>query len=119
MTPEQFCYWLQGYFEISGFEDINLKASRVIRDHLKQVFDKQTPDRGVLTFESGPIKSDFVTGRPLFDVHGVINDPLKPDRQHDLVTGVVLGEKKVDNSIYREAPTKPVKINYKHKKQVC
>lgn len=47
MTPEQFCYWLQGYVEI--YND-NVVASptytewKVIKDHLALVFEKKTPD---------------------------------------------------------------------------
>lgn len=38
MTPENFAYWLQGYFEISG--NPNLTASQVqeIKNHLQLVF---------------------------------------------------------------------------------
>ena len=50
MTPEQFCYWLQGFFEISNVDspnsNITPERELVIRDHLKLVFAKETPDRG-------------------------------------------------------------------------
>ncbi len=46
MTPENFCYWLQGYFEISqnnwGLAQYQIQ---IIQDHLNLVFDKKTPDR--------------------------------------------------------------------------
>lgn len=56
MTPEQFVYWLQGFFEISEVdlnkknmsETLSIQQVQVIRDHLKSVFDKQTPDRTVI-----------------------------------------------------------------------
>ena len=42
MTPEQFCYWLQGYFEISGGGNITAKRRAVIEEHLQLVLNKQT-----------------------------------------------------------------------------
>lgn len=51
MTPEQFVYWLQGYFEIRGIGDIEgveAKEAKIIRDHLRLVFKKVTPDRKVI-----------------------------------------------------------------------
>ena len=45
MTPEQFAYWLQGFFEISGDYSLDDKKVNIIKDHLKLVFNKVTPDR--------------------------------------------------------------------------
>ena len=45
MTPEQFCYWLQGFAEIHQ-DQPNGQEWIIIMDHLSQVFNKQTPDRG-------------------------------------------------------------------------
>lgn len=48
MTPEQFCYWLQGYFELKRTIDHRLGATQetmeVIEQHLQTVFDKVTPE---------------------------------------------------------------------------
>jgi len=44
MTPEQFCYWLQGFNEVAGAQPTP-EQWVVIKDHLKTVFDKRTPDR--------------------------------------------------------------------------
>ncbi len=49
MTPENFCYWLQGFFELHDkgrFEVIDAERARIIRDHLREVFIKVTPERG-------------------------------------------------------------------------
>lgn len=43
MTPEQFVYWLQGFYEISGNELAPTARDIIIRDHLKEVFRKVTP----------------------------------------------------------------------------
>jgi len=58
MTPENFVYWLQGYFEINDaagasttsvtpgtLKYLNEKQIQVIRDHLKLVLEKKTPVR--------------------------------------------------------------------------
>jgi hypothetical protein len=45
MTAENFCYWLQGYFELYGPKTLDEKETRVVWDHLNLVFQKQTPNR--------------------------------------------------------------------------
>lgn len=48
MTPEQFCYWLQGYTELQvGEVGITRDQWRIIQDHLKEVFHKVTPNRSL------------------------------------------------------------------------
>lgn len=52
MTPEQFCYWLQGFFEIVDDEGgiaLSCRQVSVIRDHLSLVLDKRTPERKALS----------------------------------------------------------------------
>lgn len=58
MTPENFCYWLQGYFElldtdknkkVAG-ESLSIEQVKMIKDHLGYVFKKTTPS---------PTKSDI------------------------------------------------------------
>lgn len=43
MTPEQFTYWLQGFMEMTHTKDITPEQLEMIKEHLKTVFDKQTP----------------------------------------------------------------------------
>lgn len=51
MTPENFCYWIRGYLEITRATGqpivITDKEVRVIEDHLNLVLNKVTPDRTV------------------------------------------------------------------------
>lgn len=42
MTPEQFCYWLQGFCELNPCPP-NDAQWQAIRDHLQTVFAKVTP----------------------------------------------------------------------------
>lgn len=44
MTPEQFCYWLQGYAEM-GSPAPNEEQWQIIKDHLQLAFKKVTPER--------------------------------------------------------------------------
>lgn len=55
MTPENFCYWLQGYFEISHTKTLNAMQIQVVQDHLNLIFDKVTPDRGTFLTKFGII----------------------------------------------------------------
>ena len=45
MSPEQFTYWLKGFFEISDTNNLSEKQVQIIRDHLNLVFNKVTTDR--------------------------------------------------------------------------
>lgn len=48
MECRDFCYWLQGYIELSGLDGLTSIQTDIIADHLKLVFDKQTPDRPIV-----------------------------------------------------------------------
>ncbi len=47
MKPESFAYWLQGFVELCGKQPTP-KQWEQIKDHLKEVFTKITPDRDPL-----------------------------------------------------------------------
>jgi len=47
MTAEQFVYWLQGFMEVADPARLGERETQMIKDHLKLVFDKQTPDRNI------------------------------------------------------------------------
>jgi hypothetical protein len=61
MSPENFIYWLQGYFEISGVTKLNESQVKIIKDHLKLVFDKKTPDREYFKTEKFCNPSPFIS----------------------------------------------------------
>jgi hypothetical protein len=44
MTPDQFCYWLQGMFEITNTKQLSETQTKIIKEHLQLVFTKVTPD---------------------------------------------------------------------------
>jgi hypothetical protein len=43
MTPENFCYFLQGFIEVSGPVTMSKQQVQIIKDHLDLVFEKKTP----------------------------------------------------------------------------
>lgn len=45
MTPEQFCYWLQGFSELQSpsITAPTVEQWQMIREHLATVFNKVTP----------------------------------------------------------------------------
>lgn len=44
MTPEAFCYWLQGLFELTpDLKTLNEEQIRIIRAHLGYVFNGKQP----------------------------------------------------------------------------
>jgi hypothetical protein len=55
MNSETFTYWLQGFVEIQQSESITDTQWLIIKDHLKLVFDKKTPDRNANLFARDPL----------------------------------------------------------------
>jgi len=45
MSPQDFCYWLQGYLELAGANKVGPQQVQMIKDHLNLVFEKKTPNR--------------------------------------------------------------------------
>jgi len=39
MTPENFCYWLQGYIELSNCKSLTPEQTQMISNHLQLVFN--------------------------------------------------------------------------------
>lgn len=61
MKPEEFCYWLQGFFELSESLDLTPKQIQVIKNHLSMVFyhhiDKPDPTGNLQSLhDTGNIK---------------------------------------------------------------
>jgi len=59
MTPEQFCYWLNGHFDLSDFDALTPKQVKVIREHLDMVFDKKV--EGINLFEFKDVRPTIKT----------------------------------------------------------
>lgn len=39
MKPEEFCYWLQGTFEMTDVKELNAKQTATLKRHLNMVFE--------------------------------------------------------------------------------
>jgi len=44
MNTTEFVYWLQGMFELTDTKTLNENQVKIIKEHLKLVFEKKTPD---------------------------------------------------------------------------
>lgn len=65
MTPEQFCYWIQGFAELNNGAVPNETQWRSINDHLKTVFNKVTPPRFGITGVGTSISDYAISTSPL------------------------------------------------------
>lgn len=75
MTPEQFCYWLQGFAEITGAnQPPTAEQWKVINDHLQAVFKKVTPPRQEVKQE----EIDWKKLKHDFEKRDKIESPLNP-----------------------------------------
>lgn len=54
MTPEQFCYWLNGHFDLADNNKLSEEQIKVIREHLEMVFTKKV--EGVMLTEGIELK---------------------------------------------------------------
>lgn len=43
MNERDFCYWLQGFVELTEADNISPEQWQAVKDHLKLVFEKKTP----------------------------------------------------------------------------
>lgn len=71
-TPQDFVYWLQGFVEIADSDTISEKQWLIIKDHLKLVFDKVTPDRKVdfkMPIAPAPKLSDLIGKESNWNIH--------------------------------------------------
>lgn len=67
MTERDFCYWLQGFFEINGVDGekdllLNHQAVKTIKEHLQLVFRKET---GAGSAHPSPLSFPYKTEQPM------------------------------------------------------
>lgn len=70
MTPEQFCFWLQGFVEMNPNAMLTGTQWEILKDHLKLVMKKETPNRPY----QGPIFAS--PALPAFPPADVFKSPL-------------------------------------------
>lgn len=82
MTPEQFCYWLQGFAEITQCDKNFVNGPqphewKIIVDHLNLVFRKETPSYTMPALTSKEIQKKMEdVGKQIRD--GIHLDPKWP-----------------------------------------
>ena len=91
MTPEQFVYWLNGYFEITDLKVLGIRQCQVIKDHLDLVFGKETVDRSR-------------------------GDVYRPVKKNNLSMS---RDEMASSYGHRETSSIESNFDYKHKRQVC
>lgn len=42
MTPQDFCMWLHGFFELSGKSELSKEQVKMVHDHLNLMFKQPT-----------------------------------------------------------------------------
>jgi len=52
MEPKEFCYWLQGFAELTGSRQPTMAQWEMISEHLQLVFTKVTSELGELSEEA-------------------------------------------------------------------
>lgn len=52
MTPNDFAFWLQGFIEMNPNAMVTRTQWEIVKDHLKLVMNKQTPNRTHTLLES-------------------------------------------------------------------
>ncbi len=68
MTSREFCYWLQGFFELEGPAEIDYDTLQIIKSHLAMVFKHE-------------IDPSYPNGQLLQEIHGGTGNshPFKDD----------------------------------------
>ena len=56
MNAEQFVYWLNGYLELSGAQELSAAQVKSVREHLALVLHKVTPPLEKPTYFGGGVK---------------------------------------------------------------
>jgi hypothetical protein len=44
MEPRDFVYWLNGFFELTGAQELNEAQTKMVKEHLALVLTKTTPE---------------------------------------------------------------------------
>ena len=75
MTAEQFAYWLQGFMEMVDPKELDAREVQIIKDHLKLVFMKQTPNYPISIGQFQPTTNGtYLTQGTGLNLGGILNE---------------------------------------------
>lgn len=92
MTERDFCYWLQGFFELTVQTSLTEWQVKMIKEHLDKVFNQSKAES--ITTKSTWIPTVFPSYNPPFTVDSNPSNPFMQDIQveYDNPFGVVMPE---------------------------
>ena len=64
MSPENFCYWLNRHLELTDAKELDSNQVDIIKDYLKLVFKKETPNRNLTYNPLSNINEGYFEGFP-------------------------------------------------------
>lgn len=73
MTPENFCYWLQGFFELSDPDSLTHKEVEMIKNHLNLVFEHSIDPKATANIK------DPKKAKEIQDKLSKVHNPLDPN----------------------------------------
>lgn len=105
MQSRQFCYWLQGSFELNGTIEFDPKETQTIKEHLALVFQHDSKPNSFCCFLNGY----FTLGNPEFidqKTTGLIKEKLSNTFKYEIDPSYPATEQKQLNEIHNgpEAP---------------
>lgn len=64
MTPRDFCYWLNGFIEVSKCKEMTEEQVEEVRKHLKLVFENKEPNYDIVKLSESHTfpATSFITG---------------------------------------------------------
>lgn len=65
MKASEFCYWLQGHFELNGTKEISAEQAKIIQNHLNLVFLHEIDPAQGLTLEQAVTAQATHDGEPV------------------------------------------------------
>lgn len=60
LSPENFVYWLRGFFEIQGEGPISKEQAEIISKHLTLVFKEEAKLQDVISKATSALRSGFI-----------------------------------------------------------
>ena len=84
MNMQDFCYWLQGFFEINDSNQLTPKQVDVIREHLNLVFKHVVGAPVAHVKPATPVSPPFTGGAGGAGVQGIVGPIAKPYTEKEI-----------------------------------